>query len=385
MGKLFNGTNKTTQKSDPWAPQADQLKNAMTSAGDIYNQQKATPFFEGDLYAGMGDMTRQGVNSIGQFAGSNNTGQTISNAANPLLAGGQMSMNSMNDLYGMTQQDATADNIRVAQAYANDPALQGTIDAANRDTARNLYEGDLPEINRNASASGNMNSSRAGMADAIARRGADDRMADTSAVIRSDAYNRGLGMAENQRSNNMTTLGNLTAMGQNGLGLGMEGMLSGDRATMDNYNAMISAGMIDQQDRQGQLDANYAKWQGNDTRQNDLLSRYYNVIGANNWGGTQTTDQKTGGNIFGKIAGAAATAASFASDIRLKTNIKHIGETEDGLGVYEYDYLPIEGEIANYMPEGRQRGVMAHEVAELRPDALGPTIDGYMTVNYGAL
>lgn len=84
-------------------------------------------------------------------------------------------------------------------------------------------------------------------------------------------------------------------------------------------------------------------------------------------------------------AGGSIASAYAGSDIRLKTNVKHVGETADGLGIYDFDYLPIEGQIAAFMPEGRQRGVMAHEVAELRPDALGPVIDGYATVDYSKL
>lgn len=77
--------------------------------------------------------------------------------------------------------------------------------------------------------------------------------------------------------------------------------------------------------------------------------------------------------------------AILASDPRLKTNVAKVGEYPDGLAVYDYDYLPIEGRIADYMPQGRQRGVMADEVAALRPWALGPEIDGYATVRYDML
>jgi hypothetical protein len=110
-----------------------------------------------------------------------------------------------------------------------------------------------------------------------------------------------------------------------------------------------------------------------------------NVRNASGGYGTQTTTQKQG--IGGLLAQAGGTALSMyaGSDIRLKTNIERVGETPDGLGIYDFDYLPIEGDISAFMPEGRQRGVMAHEVAVLRPDALGPVIDGYATVNYGAL
>ena len=108
-----------------------------------------------------------------------------------------------------------------------------------------------------------------------------------------------------------------------------------------------------------------------------LLGKYVTSTG-------QSTT-KSSPSLISMLASAAQAAAPFASDIRLKTNIERVGETPDGMGIFEWDYLPIEGRIAEFMPEGRQRGVMAHEVAVLRPDALGPAIDGYQTVNYSAL
>jgi len=113
-----------------------------------------------------------------------------------------------------------------------------------------------------------------------------------------------------------------------------------------------------------------------------------NALGAGgiiaNAGQRSVGANKTGGGL-GKIAGLAMNVASLFSDRRLKTNIERVGKEPDGLGIYEWDYLPIEGQIADYLPAGRQRGVMADEVAELRPWALGPVIEGYATVNYGAL
>jgi hypothetical protein len=110
-----------------------------------------------------------------------------------------------------------------------------------------------------------------------------------------------------------------------------------------------------------------------------------NVRNASGGYGTTTTTQKQGmGGLLAQAAGTALSAYA-GSDIRLKANVEKVGEYPDGLGIYEWDYLPIEGRIAAFMPEGRQRGVMADEVAELRPYALGPVIEGYATVNYGAL
>lgn len=92
-----------------------------------------------------------------------------------------------------------------------------------------------------------------------------------------------------------------------------------------------------------------------------------------------TTTQKSTPSPFSSIMqgiGTAAQAASVFSDRRLKENIDRVGELPDGLGVYEYDYV---------WGGDRQRGVMADEVAQLRPWALGPEVSGYATVNYGAL
>ena len=112
---------------------------------------------------------------------------------------------------------------------------------------------------------------------------------------------------------------------------------------------------------------------------NGLVGKYATSNGTNVTKSTPSLISQ-----LAKMAQAAGQAAA-ASDIRLKTNIERVGETPEGMGIFEWDYLPIEGRIAAFMPEGRQRGVMAHEVAEIRPDALGPVIDGYMTVNYSAL
>jgi len=308
MGSLFSGSQKTTTKSEPWKPQGDALKGIFSSAGDIYNAQKDTPFYQGDLYANMSDMTRSGINNLGEYVGGPQSG-AIRGSTSDMLANAGMTGTAMNDLYGVANSDMVGNDLAAAARYANDPSIQGMINAANRDTARSLYEGELPEINRSASASGNINSTRAGVAEAIARRGADDRMADTSAAIRSDAFNRGLNLSQANRASQMGALGNLGQFGLSSFGAG----LSGNAANLGNIDAMIRAGQIDQQDRQGQADADYMQWQGQDGRQMDLLSRYYGIVGANNWGGTQTTTTKSSPSIFGSLLGLGLTAGGLGA------------------------------------------------------------------------
>lgn len=84
-----------------------------------------------------------------------------------------------------------------------------------------------------------------------------------------------------------------------------------------------------------------------------------------------------GSSILGGMASGAGSALVAASDPRLKTDIEKVGEFQDGLGIYHWNYI---------WGGPRHEGVMADEVAKLRPWALGPKIAGeYLTVNYGAL
>lgn len=80
-------------------------------------------------------------------------------------------------------------------------------------------------------------------------------------------------------------------------------------------------------------------------------------------------------DAWGSLFNLAMSAASL-SDRRLKTAVEKVGEFANGLGLYIYRYVwggPL------------QWGVMAHEVAEKQPEALGPVINGFQTVNYAML
>lgn len=80
------------------------------------------------------------------------------------------------------------------------------------------------------------------------------------------------------------------------------------------------------------------------------------------------------------ISSLAGTAAGLGlglyalSDERLKSNVERVGTHPLGIGIYDYD---IGGE--------RQRGVMAQDVAKVKPEAVAKTPSGYLAVNYGAL
>lgn len=91
---------------------------------------------------------------------------------------------------------------------------------------------------------------------------------------------------------------------------------------------------------------------------------------------SESTSKGGGPSTFGSIASTVGGIASIFSDRRLKEDVELIRREPDGLGIYAYRYA---GAVK------RRIGVMADEVAKLRPWALGPRNLGFATVNYEAL
>lgn len=97
--------------------------------------------------------------------------------------------------------------------------------------------------------------------------------------------------------------------------------------------------------------------------------------GAGSQFGVQSSTTSKGGGILGALGFGLQAAPLIWSDRRLKEDIKRVGTTDDGLGVYTYRY---KGSDTVHM------GVMADEVERIHPDAVAE-INGHKAVNYGAL
>lgn len=328
MGDLFGGSTKTTssQTTDtgPSKFQLPYLSSAFDAAKANFTNQSGTPFYQGELYAGMSDAQKQALAAKTGYA----TGTTLpaaaalTNMGTGLVGNAKTAQDLLGRYSDLASTDATAANIAAASKYAANPYLDGQIDAVNRDVGRQLSEETLPGIDRAASASGNINSSRAGVASGIAQRGAADRMADNAASLRGQAYSQGLGLAAQERANTLSAMAT-AANGYSGLaGQGISAIEAGNSLASGAYDAISSAGAADQADRQGKNDAAYAQWQGNDTRATDLLDRYFKIVGGNAWGssgtssGTQTTKQSQG--LLTGLAGIASTGLGLAGGLGWK-------------------------------------------------------------------
>lgn len=97
------------------------------------------------------------------------------------------------------------------------------------------------------------------------------------------------------------------------------------------------------------------------------------ISGAGQTSQSQGTSSKKDG--LGGLIGSVASGVAM-SDRALKKNIHKIGKHESGLDLYQYRYLDNSGPMI---------GVMADEVSEHFPEALGPVIDGYQSVDYDKL
>lgn len=314
MGDMFGGGDQeSTMTMEPWKPQGKKLKEIFNEAQRIYQDRSQEGFFGGDMYAGLNDVQKQALQQaigLSQGAGSQ-LAQNAMDQANLGMSAGQGFINNAQGLHNMLQnpQQSLMDTTAM---FANNPFLDAQINAVNRDVQRQLTEQALPGIATHAAATGNTNSSRTGVAEGIAMRGAQDRMADNAAQMRSDAYNRGMQMASNTLGQQIQ--GQLGANQQlgNAWQQGMSGANSALGLAQGNIDSMLGAGGIQQQDEQARLNEAYQRWLGQDQRQQGLLNDYYNIIGSGNWGGTQTTTQDggKGGGLFGNLLGTGLTIGS---------------------------------------------------------------------------
>lgn len=92
----------------------------------------------------------------------------------------------------------------------------------------------------------------------------------------------------------------------------------------------------------------------------------------------QAANASSDAGMFGGIGSAIGGLASFFSDIRLKDNLRHIGDFK-GLPAFEWDW---NGEAPN--PTQPAIGFIAQMVQERFPN-LVKTVDGYLTIDYPSL
>ena len=112
------------------------------------------------------------------------------------------------------------------------------------------------------------------------------------------------------------------------------------------------------------------------TAQVGVAAPDYQGLVSNNYNAAMqqyNQQQQSRSSMLGSIFGALGTGAAMLSDARLKTDIRRIGTILSGIATYAFRYIG---------DKSVSFGVMAQEVLNVRPSAVGTLPSGYMYVNY---
>jgi hypothetical protein len=290
MGSLFQSKAKAV--SDPGATEAWNLakpyqQQALSGMGTLAGQVAANPAYDGQRVADLNPYQTGSADALGSFAGTtspyayNMTNQGLNTLGSAAGVGDNYNM-----IFGRSSMDPTQQIIGQAGMYANNPYVDGVVDAANRDTVRGLTEQQLPSLMRGMVGTGNTNNT-AGMKEGqILTRGAQDRMADTSNTIRSQFFGQGLNMAQNQYNQSLQNMlqANQGLLGAGQFGSGLMGL--GQQYASGAFGQGQAAGGVDYAQQQALLDAQRAQF--NETWQNPL-----SVYGALSGSASGATGVKT--------------------------------------------------------------------------------------------
>ena len=290
-GLMGNKAAKADRRANAEAQQMNQMPylDARSYIQDMYSRgqdaldnQLATGYYQGDTLAGLDPMQTQAVNlmrGVGTDAGGD---------ARNFMGIGRGFANNYSDLYNRASQDMLGNAIGYASANT-----QPLLRSAMRDDFRNLTEQTLPSIDRAASASMNTNSSRAGIADALANRAYDDRSADVAASIQDRLIDRSMKAQQAQLSN--MTAANRNLAGLYNLGFGQAG---------DAANMLGRGGGILQAMDQAVLDDDRARFEGNRDYASNMLANY----NAGILGRAPTSVNSVGANLANPMMGTLSGA-----------------------------------------------------------------------------
>lgn len=305
FGSGSESQNSSQSSGDPIKQEAfalakPLLTSTLSNGQTVLNNIMANPAYTGQRVASLNPFQISSANNLGTFSNNtaNNPYMTMGAGNANLVNGAMYGANAANIFNQYSGADPTQSILGNANQYANNPYINGLIDASSRDVVRNLYENDIPGINRAASGTGNMNSTRAGVQSAIAQRGAGDRLADLSSQIRSQFFGKGLDMAQNQYNQNLQN--SLAANSQlyNAANLGNTLINSGQSQATTNFNQGQNAGAMFQTQNQNELNANKAQF---DESQQNLLRALATISGVANggtgWSGGPTSTSGTSSTV----------------------------------------------------------------------------------------
>lgn len=251
------------------------LQDFYKGGTDAFNTGLNTGAYTGPTLAGMDPRTGQGLDAM------YNTGNTAVTDANAMMDATRGFAGNAADIYSRAGQDMLGN----AAQYATNN-VEPLLTAAMRDSRRDLEENQLPGVGLAAAGTGNANSSRAGVREAILERGYADRETDTRSSLLDNLMGRSLTSQQNQLSNMMSAnqaMGNIYGNAMNMAGTGAA--------------AMTGAGQGQEGYDQARLDDERRRFE----EQRDFAINQYGNYGANILGRAPV-----GSSAFGSVTGSSA-------------------------------------------------------------------------------
>lgn len=381
------GTTQTTQSQNttqlpPWINDAAQQNYAF--AQNVANQPLQQ--YQGQMVADPGAQMQQAWNTA---AGGGNAGQTQYNAANAGYLG----------VMGQTPQQVTPGQLSSTnlQPYMN-PYTSSVINSTLPIMQQNLALSQNQQANQAASSNA-FGGSRQGVQAGVTQAQGAQGMAQMAAQLNQANYGQAQTAAQSDIATNLQgQLANQSAQ-QNQAGLNLQGAAgltslgnAAQSGQLQNFGEQVTAGSLEQQQAQNQINAQMQKFQQAWAYPGQQLGVLQSALGMTPYGqaqqGQSTTQTQTQpdyamsalgglqmlGGMFAAPAGGTSAmsgvASMFGSDRALKTDIKKIGvHKPTKLPIYAYRY---QGDPKSYP---KVVGPMAEDVAKVAPAAIA-TIPG---------
>jgi hypothetical protein len=283
--------------------------------------------------------TQNALNGLNAFNGAANVGSTdlisnYSSALQPFLQNFNTAQSGVTQLGNLLGLNGASGNQSALSTLQNTPGYQFQLQQGNN------------AINAAAAANGTLNSGNQLTA-----------LSNYNQGLANTTYNNYVSQLQpylNQANTAASGIGNVYT----GLGSG----LNSNQLAQGNAALGVDTGI-------GQAWANAENAAGNGASNlfggiGSLLGLGSNTVGGGLLNGIGSGLSSLGSGIMGFLG----------SDERLKENISEVGELHDGQKVYSYNYI---GDPTSRI------GLMAQEVLDRYPDAVGDIGGGFLGVNYG--
>ena len=228
--------------------------------------------------------------SLGNLASSGQLNQVADNI-NKITSSASTNVNNASSaLSGMTSGGITGQQINDLASSLYDNELVDSQVANLTDDAMLNYDKQVNALNQAAGATGNMGSSRAGVAQGVmageTNKAIAKGTADITNAARSSAYNQALGTLQGNQQTNLSAAGALGSLGMN------QGQLQASNT--DVYQKMLqneaTAANVWQSQAQGKADNDWFNQTGAANAGWDNLSKYLQMVGAiGGMGGTSNS------------------------------------------------------------------------------------------------